>query len=484
MPLVDNANQFARRRIRLPLMAIALVAGIAAPLAAAPPVLEPEWKWEPARGVEWVETTLGNSALLADTRDGKLHLLSLDSGQDLLAEPIPARPGLRPVSSAAVNSHSWRAASLVPQDAESMAYCFDRFTVLAIRLTPQPGLAWRVGTWCEGLAEPTPPGASPEKTFQGDPEQLRQLLAAGATPWGVIVVRDDGHFGLLDRNDGHVVWRRCVSPMAMARLHVRGDQAALIWRTGPEVEAAALDVRTATLREYPLLPERPWPFWSGLTGGGLVLIEPERCIITTTRSAEAVFRAPTGTNIISASVALRPESGPTTNSPAAGLLVFGTSDGVLHGIDARSGAERWAVPDLASPNQPWTWVKLLGDVVVSAAGGSAHVRAAETGQLLAQFDDGRGARLLDASVIGERVWVLIDATASGGAHFELAAIGWPTATAPTSTEVPARFDLGRAGVFLDGIWSGARLVVSTRTGVTTYAVPRLKKWGNSGSDGS
>jgi hypothetical protein len=477
MPQIDNTNPPARRGIRLPFAVIALTARFTAPLAAAPPVLEPEWTWEPAQGVEWVTgTSPGGAELLADTRDGNLHLLDLNSGRDLLAQPIQARPGLRPVlADVPAGSHTRHSASLGPSDPppplQDMAYCFDRFTVLAIRLSPQPGLAWRVGTWCEGLAEPTPPGADPAKTFQGDPEQLRQLLAAGATSWGVIVVRDDGRFGLLDRADGRVSWQRSVGPMAMARLHVRGDGAALIWRTGPEVQAALIDVRTGKLREYPLLPGRPWPFWSALTSGGLVLIEPERCIFTTPRDAKTVFRTPIGMNIISASVALRAESGPAPDSPAA-LLVFGTSDGVLHAINPQDGAERWASQDLESPNEPWTWVKLLGDLVVSAAGGSAHIRSEETGRLLAKFDRGPAARLLDATVAGDRVWILVESAGYEGAKFELVGVGQPIGSALAETEEALRFALNRAGVFLNALWSGPHLVVSTRGGISAYVVPR------------
>ena len=446
-----------------------LMACIAPPATAGPPTLQAEWSWTSSQGIEWVEQALpGRSELLVNTRDGSLQVFNLESGKALLTEPIPARPGLRPVP-----------ASFIPHSPALYleTYCFDRFTVLAVRLTPHPGLAWRIGTWCEGLAEPAPPGgADPNKTFQGDPEELCQLLAAAHTPWGVIVARNDGRFGLLDRADGRVVWQHKFEAIALARLHVWGSEAALLWRSGPQVHAISIDVHTGQFREYPILPERPWPFWSGLTSGGLVLIEPERCIFATPRNAQTVFSTPAGTNIISASVALRPES-PRAESSSKSLLVFGTSDGVLHAINPQDGREFWtATRGLAmqtaegAVSQSWTWVKLLGDVVVSAAGGAAQVRTANTGHLLAEFKSETPARLLDAAVIVDRVWILLEQTAAQP-KFELVSVNQATQTAPAGDTETPRFGIDHTGIYLGALWADQHLVVSTRSGIAAFAVP-------------
>lgn len=446
-----------------------LMACIAPPATAGPPTLQAEWSWTPSQGIEWVEQALpGRSELLVNTRDGSLHVFNLESGKALLTEPIPARPGLRPVP-----------VPLIPQslDPYSQTYCFDRFTVLAVRLMPQPGLAWRVGTWCEGLAEPAPPGgADPNKTFQGDPEELCQLLAAAHTPWGVIVARNDGRFGLLDRADGRVVWQHKFEAIALARLHVWGSEAALLWRSGPEVHAISMDVRTGRFREYPILSERPWPFWSSLISGGLVLIEPEGCIFATPRSAQTVFSTPAGTNIIAASVALQPES-PTAETSTGPVVIFGTSDGVLRAINPQDGREYWTAthgPAMQATGgavgQSWTWVKLLGDLVVSAAGETAQVRAASTGDLLAEFKAETPVRLLDAAVIAGRVWILLE-HAAGQPRFELVSVNQVTQTAPAGDTETPRFRLDQPGIYLGALWADRHLVVSTRSGIAAFVIP-------------
>ena len=474
MRCVRHFQPFATWGIGFILVVICVASLLPLRAAAAPPVLEPEWDWEPAQGVEWIEQPHpGRSELLADTREGRLHLFDLQSGRDLLPQPIVTRPGLRPVSAAATSSGQPESSSVSTVEAlepKNLAYCFDRFTVLAIRLGPEPGLAWRVGTWCEGLAEPTPPGADPAQSFQGDPEQLRQLLAAGATPWGVMVVRDDGRFGLLNWADGLVLWERKVGPMAAARLLVRGADAALISQSGPEVQSLAIDARSGDIREYPLMPERPWPFWSGLSNCSLVLVEPERCIVATPREVQTVFRTPSGRNIIAASVALGPE---TSAVQFVGVLIFGTSEGVLHAIDLRSCKERWASAEVEPRGQRWSWVKLLGDLVVSAAGGSVQVRTARTGQLLTKFAGGPAARVLDASASAGRLWLLVENTRPQGAELELVGLLRPAEVALASSEAEApRFALERSGVFLSALWPEGRLVVATHRGVSTYILPR------------
>ena len=387
--------------------------------------LEAVWSWQPDAGIEWIELVGGDEspAVLVATRDARLHVLNAESGESRLTTPVEAHPGVRPADNIR---------------AQPCAYCYDRFAVYALDLRPAPALTWRAGAWSEGLDLSPTGNADASRVFQGDPEELRRIVAAVAAPSGVLVARDDGWLGLMQYADGHMRWERHFPPLATQRLHVCGERAALVYRGNSRVAATLLDVQTGRRRDIPLPADMTWPIWSDLTASGLVLVQPTRVGLWNADGLVSAHETDAGGHILAASVAVH-----------SGVLIFGTTDGTLRALDLATATPRWAVNDATG----WTFVDIRGDVVVT----DKTLRKVQDGQPLASFD--ADTRIVSASQCSTKIWVLC--ISRSGLTARRIADGGVAQTVP----------LGPAQGFRRALWTQNRVVVAMQSALRAYPLP-------------
>ena len=482
--------------------------------AQAPEPLVPAWQWQPPTGIEWVEVVgVARPALLAATRDARLHLIDPLTGQGLLPRPLRAGPGVRPVAARAPAGCSTvdrlktgptddtplvRESLLAPIAPASQAhltppdvvYCYDRFCVYAIQLTPHPALRWKVGTWREELGEGPGSDGDPAQMFQGDPEELRRVVAAHATAWGVLAARDDGRMALLNHDDGRVRWGLTLPRLGSVRMHVCGRKAALVWKEGPRVAGALVDVQSGRRRDVPLPDEVGWPIWSALTEQGLVLVHPRRISVWTPEQPtprwcenpfshlpprESIPYSLDETNaVLAAAVALYtpPSSGAAGKTHER--LVFGSRDGRLRALDLRTAAAAWTVRDQSEGPAHWNAIRLHGDVVIAMTDVLATFYHVVTGRRLGRFAVGPQVRLLDVGMTAGAVWLLtIDSRADQPRLCLQRFHRWCenpfSHPAIAGARIPSRtYRLGPAGVFLRAIWSKKHVIVASTDELCAY----------------
>ncbi len=206
-------------RLRTPALARSLVlAALAAESAAWAEPATPAWRVPLPSPIEWCRPLElgGRASLLLCEATGRVHLLDADAGATRFASPLELNPLPR---FAGVSG--------------GVAYLFNRSFVYAIgarethsnRHGPDAALLWK-----------TPAAMNSHVAEQGDPEFLTRVIAAAATPSGVLLVRSDGGVAELDRVDGAARWERAISPADAVGLHLAGDQGAIfvaepnVWR--------------------------------------------------------------------------------------------------------------------------------------------------------------------------------------------------------------------------------------------------------------
>ena len=439
-----------------------------------PVVLEPAWHWRSDDQIEWAQPVRSHESVgvLVATGSGQLHLIDLKTGRERLAQPIQARPGIRPANS------DWRNVDLLTTQPGTHAnnpqldliYCYDRYTVYAIDATSSAGLRWRVGTWRTGLHERAARGSTADDVFQGDPEELRRIVAAHATREGVLVARDDGQVALLAKNDGHVVWEMRLPRFSMLRMHVSGHTAALIWKSGPRVSATLVNVQSGHRRNLALPPTASWPIWSELSSKGFITVYVDRLVIWKTDGSLLSHDIVAPNRIHASAVGLH-VCRPMANKPPRELLLFGTCDGKLYACDLGLGTILWSVADQSSDMGTWARIEARGEVLVAAANRGTSLRRIQNGEFRSHYTAGADERLCDLGWSAEAVWLLHGENDSGKTNLSLTPLRIPADTDQSMQAVTRRYQAGSASVFLRAIWGEDKVVVATRNELRAYDLP-------------
>lgn len=400
----------------------------------------PDWTWRCAAGIEWVESVGGASrpALLIHSRDARVYVLDAALGAGLLKKPLQTERGLRYAAGG---------------DSAGVAYCFDRYTVYALQLTVQiaapPKLRWRVGD-------------RPESGDAGDPEFLSRIVAARAVDNGVIVVRVDGRTALLDRRDGRVRWETRLSPLADARIHQSGDAAAILYKTGPSVHAALLDLRRPAPEPAFRRLGDVWPMWSGLIDGKLVAVWPKQVSIFGPGPDERSFRPTDESMILAAALDVLAPGGEA--NPA--LLVFGDSRGGLHALDLASAREAWSILAQGPEHGTWTALRVTAGHFLATGPAKLVVGDARLGRVATSHTFPAGTNVISAALRAGAVYALISKTALDQTR-QLALVRIPLEGGkPIRTRLVGRDPDAVSGV----IWLERRIILVTRGGVAAYAL--------------
>jgi hypothetical protein len=415
------------------------------------------WTWQPSEGVEWVEAVPGSEPplMLVAAGDAKLYIFAVNQAPQRLPAFVQARAGVRPVPYA---PEAVPATTTTTQPAASrqLMYCTDRLAAYALRPGQPVKLQWQAGSWREDLAEPIEGVTTPEDVFQGDPEQLPRIVDAAGTGYGLLLLRDDGLFGLLDRDDGHVRWKHQLPPTTAAELHFCCDRVALLRQEGANAAAAFVDSSAGTLTDIPIPPETPWPLWSELTKDGLLLAQPTSIMLYTAAGGRRLFETSEEAAVLAR----------TLHVHRGNLLLFGTNDGQLHALDVSAGRELWATIDHPDRRAGWDLLRAQGDELFSGAGRLLVCRDVESGKRRARFAGRGGARLLDVRQRSEALWLVWGAAGVNGERLLLERLGW-TAT-PTPKFEQRVFGLGQIAQLRSLVWIEDRLVVAGGDGLSVF----------------
>ena len=407
--------------------------------------LDPVWSWRLSAGVEWAEAIGGADSpmVLVATRAAQLHLIDARTGQRVWATPVAARQGVR-------------LAACDEAFGTDVAYCFDRFCVYALG---RDGLRWRAGAWREDLTKSTDVRRDAERMFQGDPEELLRIIAVSATEWGALVVRDDGRMALLDRSDGHVCWQLRFAALSMARLHVCGRTAALVWKEGARVVGAFVDVREGTRRAVALPADGGWPLWTTLTARGLVVVRPHVIELYEVGGARRVLYANDATSALAAAVLL---DGGGAASPR---LVFGSMDGCLRMLRvADKTGDVWIARDQPAGAAHWSLLRVRGDKLLAGTDDALSIRDADTGELRWHAAGKAREELVDADVAQGALWLLWRVESGDAERWSLGRLDW------SGGGDERRCELEAEGALLRVIWTRDRLILVTRAGLWAYAL--------------
>ncbi len=257
MPYTDNGG-----RISPVLQLLAILAILVFPARASAQKLEPAWEWSAPAGIEWVTPVGGErpSAILAATRDGKLHQFHIMTGTPRFADPIAVGKAARFISAS-----------------DSTAFICDESEIIGVSIQSGPPkdraaakVLWRTKVVGEEMPAP-----------DGDPEFRARLLAAISLQTGVLAARSDGRIAELRQADGAALWSVGVPSATEIRLFSddftvcalhrgkKGINATLIDRKAPNASAKTVDFADA------------WPMLTEWTGDGLIAAWPNRVLLLT-----------------------------------------------------------------------------------------------------------------------------------------------------------------------------------------------------------
>ena len=428
----------------------------------APRSLEPDWTWQTEAGIEWAEPVgpAETPAILVATPAGHLHLIDLATGKPRLPKPIVAGRGVRPAGH-----------PVEEQTAPGkLACCFDRHAAYAIRLSEPAGLAWRYGE---------PPAEGDE--FRGDPETLSGWSLAETTTAGLLLVNLDGRVVLLSHADGRPRWEINLGPLPVARLHVRGGIAVVLWKSQDDVQAGFLNL--GPLRPSPIQRDlgRDWPIWSTLVPEGLLAVSNSHVAIWPAAGGSRQFDLPGRVSATGVDVRVPRRANENSSAPETVLLVAFGSDIAAYSV--ATGQSLWRV--LAHCDMSASGATLVVEVsvagrgrVIAASNAGIEVRDAVSARLIlsADFarpypDQPRAWRLAD-----QWLYVLDRLRDEPGAPLQLARYGaWEYGRVGSSREMmrPATCtaQLAPAGDIRQVRWVDRFLILLGRHNVRAYSLP-------------
>lgn len=287
------------------------------------------WVCRVTPGIEWawIVEAGADAAVLLLTRDGKLRVLDPATGEDRLAEPLQLARGAR------VSPQQSRVSRA------GLVALFDRHAIDALRFRPTPQLLWRRGRPTSETAE-----------FPDDPEYLAGWVAVGVTTAGVVAVDRDGEVVSHDLATGRPDSVGQLGPLPLARLHVAGPHAAVLFRRGGVVSAAFLDTGAAepALRVHRV--SSTWSLWSALVEDTLLTLDGERVTAWTAAGRQREIRLPTS-SIATTAIALARHPPGTDEAQAIQTRLLVACDGALHAWRMHDGRMLWRreLPTLTAP---------------------------------------------------------------------------------------------------------------------------------------
>ena len=218
-----------------------------------PSTLDPDWDVAIEPGVEWCAPVGGESApaLLVCTKDARVDVIDVASGTSRLRETLAVQRGTQFGGSLGAVAYAYGA---------SKVYAF-RVQAGDEAATATPGLLWSAD-------------AAPSATTEGDPEFMKRLTAAQATPGGVLIVRSDGAVAELRRDDGEVRWRSRVAASGSCDLLASGQTAVVLLKHGRRVDVVFFDLQAETPRAAVVAIDGTPPIWSCLIEGRLLAVWP------------------------------------------------------------------------------------------------------------------------------------------------------------------------------------------------------------------
>ena len=437
-------------------------------------VLNPDWDRTFARGIEWCAPVGGEpaTALFVCTKDAQLDLFDLKTGETGFAEPISTQPGTRFAGESA-----------------GVAYCYGPSRVYAVLLprrdrkraattesSDQPkrqqlGLLWQVA-------------AAPQSQTEGDPEFLTRLVAAKATPGGVLIVRSDGRVAELRRKDGSARWQHKLPKIASCTLHVRNAGAALLWKHGGEFKVAFYDLRSDSARPTMTTVNEAMPIWTALADEGLVAVWRKRFALIHMDGAACFHEMHPKNSATAATVAVYVPSrasaaGPSASSTAGSLLLVGNKR--LTAYDVSRGQRSWPDEDVVMLQvtvEPCLSLWVSGDLVFQTGAGWFAVCRADTGEgfysrlrpsspIGVGYQDGFAYGLLK----GNEVYAAGNAV--GSLRLVRKAIGGILQRSPKQPveDEPREYLLGKAGLVRDTFWLRGTLIVVEENRIRAYTLP-------------
>jgi hypothetical protein len=429
--------------------------------------LKPVWTHSFERGVEWCAPVGGPPAtgLLVCTKDARLDLIGLQIGQSLLVEAIPVQPGTQ-FAGATGNvaygyGHTQVCAFLVSSDDRSPGQ--------------SPRLLWQVA-------------AAPKAQTQGDPEFLTRVIAAAATPNGVMIVRSDGQVAELCRADASVRWQHGLPGFSACKLHVCDTTAVLLWKDGEALRVAFFDLSAKEPQPTVTTIEQSLPIWTGLAGDRLVAVWLWGFAIIQ-RDGKPRFHTLDGVGSFAsaANVAIYPAAAPQPNetgadvTPGSALLLLQSAGGFVYARDLATGELRWpqsALRPSAGPVGASSSLKVVGDLVLATNRLGLGVWAAATGRRLA-WPEREGRAICGGVNEGVAYALSLDPRRpdrqTGGRSMRIVRQSLSAAAAPRADQPGARepreFVLGQAESLRDTFWLGSSLLVVEDKRVRVYTLP-------------
>jgi hypothetical protein len=288
-------------------LAIALLAVPCVLAQTGPTKLKPDWDRAIERGIEWcapvgVEPA---SSLLLCTNDARVDLIDIETGQSRLTRAIPVQPGTRFVGALGDVAYGYGVSRIYAFLVERSDKTKD--------LTP--GLLWNVV-------------GAPQEDTKGDPEFMTRIIAAQATPNGVLVVRSDGRVAELLAADGRVRWQHRLPEIRQGQLHVQGANAALFWKAACELNVAFFDLQADEPEAKLLIVKGSPPIWTTLVGEKLVAVWPKQFGVFSSDGSRRFQsldpRCWATTQTVAVYVDPAQPAGAAQGSPASPLLLVGS----------------------------------------------------------------------------------------------------------------------------------------------------------------
>lgn len=433
------------------------------------PALSAAWSWECKEGVEWAALAGRGQTqtILIATRDAHLQLLDPATGRPRLTEPLATGAGVRLVPGSVVADSCGDEAATAGVGPSDVAYCYDRHAACAIRLSDPPGLKWQYGRW---------PAAGEE--FPGDPDTLTGWTLAQVAEAGLILVNSDGRVLLLSHADGSVQWQIELDRLRVARLHVQGSTAVVLWRAEGNVRAAFL--RLDGERPEPVRRElgELWPVWSKLLSGGLLAVSPGEAVLYPNDGQPRRLDLPRfGSDTLAMDVVEPPVPAvPAANAAIRrGTLLVAGESGAPAAYDLSTAKRLWPKrAEVAEGQQVYALTVCGRHVVTTERWGSAAYDVASGAVLARCWCRDCPLQWSGSRLAGSFLEAVARTTSNTERRVILvrAELGTPAAReAEPARFVPRVFELESAGETQHVLWLDRRAVLIEPNGLRGYTLP-------------